>query len=203
MRHDTIRLALSSVLAAGIAAGVTATLLAAPPLPPLKPGLWESKTTVLDANGKETVPPEMEALAKMPPEMRAKMAEMMKANGAAMPDASGAMKVCMTKQLLESGQMQAVAEANGCTTTYSTQTASNWKWHSTCPQLKTESDGEAVFTSSDRWKTTLKSTVNMSGRTVVQTRIVESKWLSADCGDVKPLDLSALTGGRPPARPGR
>src|SRR6476646_1625441 len=51
------------------------------PVPPVKPGLWETKMSQLDANGREVPSPELAALSKMPPEMRDKMADAMRARG--------------------------------------------------------------------------------------------------------------------------
>lgn len=189
------RLTTSSVLALL----ATAALSAAPPMPPLKPGLWETKSTVLDANGKETAPPELAALERMPPEARARMMEMMKGRGMAMPDASGAVKVCLSKELLSADGFEQMSNTSGCTNTYSTQTTSNWKWHSTCPAMKTEMDGDAQFLSPESYKSTLKSTVNRNGQSITQTRVITSKWLSADCGDVKPVNPGRIPNG-PPAR---
>ncbi|MCC6990136.1 MAG: DUF3617 domain-containing protein [Acidobacteria bacterium] len=182
-----------------IATGAGA-LVAAPPMPPLKTGLWESRTTARDASGKEVLPPEQAALANMPPEARARMAEMMKGRGIPMPDATGAIKMCLTKELLEAGRFQQMAADGGCTTTYSTQTATTWKWHSSCSAMHVESDGEAVFTDTSI-RNTITSTVTANGQTSTTTRLSTSKWLAADCGDVKPVDPSLFSG--KPQRPGR
>jgi hypothetical protein len=61
----------------------------------VKPGLWETTISQLDANGHEVPSPELAALAKMPPEMRDKMAEAMRARGVQLPDENGAMKACL------------------------------------------------------------------------------------------------------------
>ena len=195
MRMPIRRLVAPSVLAvcAGVALG------AAPPVPPLKLGLWEARTTARDADGKDILPPEQAAMAKMPPEARARMAEMMKARGMPMPDATGAIKMCLTKELLDTGRFQQMAADAGCTTTYSTQTATAWKWHSSCPALHVESDGEAAFTDTSI-RNTITSTVTSNGQARTTTRISTSKWLAADCGDVKPIDPN-LFGAKPPRPP--
>jgi hypothetical protein len=191
MRQIGIRLTVSSVLscAAFVAVAVAA---GAPPVPPVKPGLWEARMTTLDADGHETIPPEQAALAKMPPEVKAKMAEAMKARGMSIPDANGATKVCFTKDMFESGRWQQMAADSGCTTNFSTQSSTLWKWHSTCTSLNSESDGEAVFSSPESYKTRMTTTATVGGKTKTTTRIVQSKWLAADCGDIKPFT--------PPAR---
>ena len=150
--------------------------------------------TSLDANGKEMPAPEQAALAKMTPEVRAQMAEMMKARGMVMPDESGAMKVCLTKETFDSGGWQQAAAQSGCTTNYLTQTASLWKWHSSCTSIKSESDGEVVFNSAENYRTKVTTTATVRNQTRTTTRVVQSNWLGGDCGDIKPVTANSLAG---------
>ena len=189
MRTITIRLAVASALLV-----LPVLLVAAPPTPPVKPGLWQVKMTSLDANGKEMPAPEQAALAKMTPEVRAQMAEMMKARGMVMPDESGAMKVCLTKETFDSGGWQQAAAQSGCTTNYLTQTASLWKWHSSCTSIKSESDGEVVFNSAENYRTKVTTTATVRNQTRTTTRVVQSNWLGGDCGDIKPVTANSLAG---------
>ena len=100
-----------------------------------------------------------------------------------------------TRETLDSPAWQQMAADTGCTTTYSERSSRAWKWHSTCPSMKSESDGETTFTGSEAYRTKLTSTVTVNGKTTTSTRIVQGKWLGAACGDVKPF--------APPAVPGR
>jgi hypothetical protein len=195
MRLIASSLVMSRVLSS-LAVGAVA--FAAGPVPPVKPGLWEARMTVLDANGQESPAPEQAAISRLPPEARARMADAMKARGLSMPDAHGATKVCLTRETFEAGAWQQMASDAGCTTNYSTQTASTWKWHTSCPARQSESDGEATFTNSESYRIKLTSTVTMSGKTNTSTRVIQSKWLGADCGDIKPV--TPLKPATPPAR---
>lgn len=183
MRLMTIRPIGLSVLSCLAIAAVAA----APPVPPVKPGLWETRMSGLDANGNPMPLPEQAAMSRMSPEMKAKMAETMKARGLSMPDENGATKVCYTKETFESGRWQQMASEMGCTTNYSTQSNTTWKWHTSCPAMKTESDGEAVFSSPQSYTVKLTSTVAVTGKANMSTRIIQAKWLGADCGDIKPF----------------
>ncbi len=174
-------------------AGV-ASLAAQTGAPPVKPGLWAAKMSQLDASGKEVPTPELAALAKMPPEMRGRMTEAMRARGVQLPDESGTVKVCLTPESLNSGAWQQTAADSGCTTTFSTRTNTTWKWHSSCTALKAESDGETTFTSSSSYRTKVTTTVNVQGKPTTSTRVVESTWVNASCGDVKPLTPPAARG---------
>ena len=189
MRLIVIRLAVSSVLSCLALVAAAGPL----PVPRVKPGLWEARMAALDADGHEMVPPEQAALSRLSPEARARMADAMKARGVSMPDTNGATKACLTKEMFESGMWQQMASEMGCTTNYSTLSGTTWKWHSSCTALKSESDGEAVFTSAESYRTKVTTTATVMGKTNTSTRIVQGKWLGADCGDIKPF---APTGAR-------
>jgi hypothetical protein len=188
MRLIAIRLAVSSVLS-----GFVLVAVAAGPLqvPPVKPGLWEARMSALDADGHEMAAPEQAAFARLSPEARARMADALKARGLSMPDINGATKACLTKEMFESGMWQQMASEAGCTTNYSTLTGTSWKWHSSCTALKSESDGEAVFNSAESYRTKVTTTATVMGKTRTSTRIVQGKWLGADCGDIKPFSPTA------------
>jgi hypothetical protein len=191
MRLIAIRFTAFSFLSCFVLAAVAAGQV---PVPPVKPGLWEARMSSLDANGREVARPELAAMDRLPPEARAKMAEAMKARGLSMPDASGATKVCLTKAMFESDSWQQAAKESGCTTNYSTRLGGTWKWHSSCTALKAESDGETVFASTESYRTKVTTTATVNGKTNTTTRIVQGKWLGADCGDIKPI-------APPPGRP--
>ena len=157
------------------------------PIPPVKPGLWETRMSQLDANGQEVPSPEFAALSKMPPEQRKMMAEAMRARGVQLPDANGTMKACLSKELLDSGVWQQLAAQSGCVTTFSTRTNSDWKWHTACASLQSESDGETAFSGSESYRTKMTTTSTIAGQKRTTTRIVQGKWVGAACGDVKPL----------------
>jgi uncharacterized protein DUF3617 len=184
MRLIATRLAASSVLSWFALIAATAGPL---PVPPVKPGLWEARISALDADGHEMVPPELAALSRLTPEVRARMADAMIARGVSMPDANGATRACLTKEMFESGRWQQMATESGCTTNYSTLSSTTWKWHTSCTSVKSESDGESVFSGGESYRTKVTTTATVVGKTRTSTRIVQGKWLGADCGGIKPL----------------
>ena len=184
MRLIAIRLAASSVLSCLALVAIAAGPL---PVPPVKAGLWEARMAALDVDGHEMVPPEQAALSRLSPEARARMADAMRARGLSMPDSNGATKVCLTKEMFESGRWQQMASEAGCTTNYSTLSGTSWKWHSSCTALKSESDGEMVFNSPESYRTKMTTTATVMGKTNTSTRVIQGKWLGADCGDIKPF----------------
>src|SRR4051812_41055166 len=98
-----------SVVALTVAGAVLIGAQSPVTAPPVKPGLWETRMSQLDANGKEVASPELAALARMPAAQRAQMVEMMKGRGVQMPDENGVMKACLTRETLDSGAWQQIA----------------------------------------------------------------------------------------------
>jgi hypothetical protein len=70
---------------------------------------------------------------------------------------------------------------------HSTLSATTRKWHSSCPALKSESDGEVVFSSAESYRVKMTITAMVMGKANTSTRIVQAKWLGPDCGDIKPF----------------
>jgi hypothetical protein len=124
----------------------------------------------VDASGKEVPSPELAAFSKMPPQMRAQMAAAMKARGVQMPDENGAVKSCLTRELLESDGWQQMAASTGCTTTYSTRSSSVWRWRSSCKALNSESEGETTFTGSEGYDAGHSSQVGLARRAETSSR---------------------------------
>ncbi|MEP6739416.1 MAG: DUF3617 domain-containing protein [Caldimonas sp.] len=156
--------------------------LAAAQTPPIRPGLWEVHSE-REVNGQKAAPP-ADRMKNLPPEARAKMEAMMKQRGIAV-GGDGATRVCLTKDSIASGKLQ--AEAAGCKTDYSTRTSSVWKFHSSCPAMKVESEGELVFSSADSYTMTVSSTLSSSTPPRLSKTTMNGKWLGASCGDLQPL----------------
>ena len=142
-----------------------------------KPGLWESTVTV-HTDGMPAIPPE--ALARMPPEQRARIEATMNA-----PHTS---QSCMTadsfKKPLAFGDNPNMA----CKRSITSSGAGGMDFHVECdnPRFKSTGDGhvQAVSPESIKGETTMNTT--MGGRTITSKMTFSSKWLSSDCGSVKP-----------------
>jgi hypothetical protein len=172
----------------GLSAVTTiAAVAGAPSAPPVKTGLWEVTTTRQDESGQTQ--PGMEkaaaAMKDMPPEMREQMSAMMKARGFDMSaGGGGAIRMCLNKDSFDRGQWQGMQ--GDCTTTYSAQSGSSWKWHSTCPSMKSESDGEAHFINPENYN------VKIMGRPKTMVMTMTAKWLGSNCGDIKPVTPASM-----------
>ena len=64
-------------------------------------------------------------------------------------------------------------------------------------QRRIESDGDATFISNGSYKMKVTSTVTMNGQARTTTRVMDGTFISADCGDIKPVTPATLgAGGR-------
>lgn len=65
---------------------------------------------------------------------------------------------------------------------------STWKWHTTCREPASETDGEATFTGSENYTIKITTTrMGATGQPRIMRLTMNSKWLGADRGAVKPV----------------
>jgi hypothetical protein len=171
--------ALAITLAAAAAPAQTT-----PPPPPIKPGLWQVHMD-REVNGQKA-PDMSDHLKNMPPEKRAQIEAMMKQRGIDM-SGGGVNQVCYSRETLEHSPWADIQ--TDCKPTFSTQTSSTWKWHTSCPKSGYESDGEATFTDSENYTVKSTSVSKFGDKVRNSTMTITGKWQGSDCGDLKPLNL--------------
>ena len=181
MHGTTLRSVISIfVFAAAASAGQAQNT---PPPPPIKPGLWEIHTE-REVNGQKQ-PDASERMKSLSPEKRAQYEAMMKQHGLG-TGAGGQRQVCYTREALTKSPW--TEQQTECKVTFSTRSTTAWKWHTSCPKLNLDADGEATFLNSENYSV-VSSSVTKIGDTPRNSRTtMTGKWLSSDCGDVKPLD---------------
>jgi hypothetical protein len=173
-----------SLVLVGLVAGLTGMATAQTP-PPIKPGLWQVRSERELDGQKQQMPDMSERMKNMPPEARQRMEAMMKERGVDI-GGGGDMKICLTKESLDQERWR--DERGTCKTDFSSRSGSTWKWRTTCQEPVSETDGEAAFSNPENYvvKTTTKLTMQGATRTTRMT--LTSRWLGADCGDVKPVN---------------
>jgi hypothetical protein len=148
----------------------------------VKTGLWESTITV-QTSGQIPIP---EAdLAKMSPEKRQQIEAAMKAAiaSAAQPHTVAS---CVTAEQLRKGLLFKTEDAS-CKRTIVSSSSSASEMHEEC-------SGALARTSTIRFHAVspkeidgqMHMTVTRDDRTMTSKGTIHSKWLAADCGDVKP-----------------
>lgn len=156
-----------------------------------RPGLWEMTTKVIGSPDVDKAMALMQKnMANMPPEQRKSMEDMMAKQGLVMgAGANGfSTKICVTKEMADRSQMPMQQEGN-CKNTISERTSSGLKMTYSCTNPTSSGEGQMSFTGDTGY--TMKMKVNSEVRGKIQTMDVEGtgKFVSADCGDVKPLAL--------------
>ena len=121
------------------------------------------------------------------PETRKRVGAMMKQQGIDMGGTGGPNKVCYSKEMIERGRW--AEQQNDCKTDFSSRSSSSWKWHSSCPKLGSESDGEATFSGNENYVIKTSSVSKLGGTSRTSHMTITGKWMSTECGDLKPLDL--------------
>jgi hypothetical protein len=154
--------------------------------PKMKPGLWQIHIEQeRDGQKLPNASDRMKDHMKdMTPERRKQFEEMMKQRGVD-PNATDAVKMCYSQKMVEHG---AWTDQGGCKTDFTDRSATSWKWHSVCSSLGYEGDGEATFSDADNFTVKSSGVATAGGKTVKSNSTRTGKWLSADCGDVKPMD---------------
>jgi len=150
---------------------------------PIKPGLWQIQME-RETNGQKS-PDMSERLKNMPPERRAQVEAAMKQRG--IENGGNTVKVCQTREMLDPTKF--VNPLPDCKTTYSSRTNSSWKSHTSCSQNRLESDSEIIFAGPESYTVKTTSTLQSAGQTKTTHMTSTGKWLSADCGDIKPLSI--------------
>jgi hypothetical protein len=176
-----ISYALLAIVAAGFSAPVSAQNL--------KPGLWEMTHNVKSASGEleKARALAQQQMANMPPEQRRMMEEAMAKHGVQMGGGPGPMnmKTCLTKEMVERNEMP--AHQGDCKTTKQQRTGNTMKVVYTCTKPPSTTEGEYTVVSPEAF--TMKMTVHttLEGRRDTMTVDGSGKWLSADCGKLKPV----------------
>ncbi|WP_310383101.1 DUF3617 domain-containing protein [Roseateles sp.] len=156
----------------------------------LKPGLWEISSSLQSGSGEmeKAMAQMQQQMASMSPEQKKMMQEMMKGQGVAL--ASGGpggmrMQVCMTKEMLDRNE---VATPEGdCKSTYAARVGNTMKMAFTCSKPPSSGEGQVEFVSPQGYKSRMTITSSAAGRSEKMDMDSQGKWLSAECGAVKPI----------------
>jgi hypothetical protein len=173
-----------------IAAAVGAFLLISTPASAqvrMRPGLWEHNFTVKSQSGQmeKAMSDMQQQMASMPPEQRKMVEEMMAKQGMSMGAQGRSVKMCITKEQAERDELP--QQDGSCTQQVVQRTSNMIKVKFTCTgQPPASGESEVMFSSPTSY--TGKSIVNttVEGRPERMTMDQTGKWLSADCGNIKP-----------------
>ncbi len=155
----------------------------------MKPGLWENSFTVKSESGKiEKAMADLKSkMASMPAEQRKMMEEVMAKQGLGVSQQANNVKVCISQEQAKNLEIPQGQNEN-CTHEIVKRTNNSVKMKFDCKGVR-ETSGEGEFT--------LTSPTAYNGKTIVHTTLngkqdrmdmtQKGKWLSSDCGAIKPL----------------
>lgn len=145
-----------------------------------KPGLWEIQQQMqLDPAQQKQMDEARKQMAAMPPEQRKMMEDMMARQGVGVDLAGGGskVKICIGKE--DAAPIEKRADC-----AYDSQrSGATWKVKYRCTKPVSEGDIEVTTLSPERYTMKMRGT-DAKGRAMAMQG--EGKWLSADCGNLKP-----------------
>jgi hypothetical protein len=131
-------------------------------------------------------------MAEMPPEQRKMMEQMMARQGVQFSLKAGggmATRMCMTREMAERNEVP-LQQQGDCTHKRTPGAGGTMKISFTCTNPKTSGEGEVSFQGDTGYRMKMKMFSEAAGRPEVVNMDASAKWLGADCGSVRPLQVS-------------
>ncbi|HWH82484.1 MAG TPA: DUF3617 domain-containing protein [Burkholderiaceae bacterium] len=153
------------------------------------PGLWEHRFTIKSDDGKmEAAMAQMQKqLAALPPEQRAQMEAMMASRGVKIGAQGTSAKYCLSKEQAAKPAEPHLNSAD-CTRQDVTRSGNTMKFRFECSRPQpVKGDGEMTFTSDKAYSGRSNVVTQMGGQPQQMAMEMSGQWLSADCGDIKPI----------------
>ena len=156
----------------------------------IKPGLWEMTTRMSSASGEmEKAMADMQKqMAQMTPEQRKMMQDMMGKQGMAMGAGGSTVKVCISKEMAERNEVGGGQQGN-CKQTSSPRSGNTMKFSYTCSNPPSSGEGQVTFVSPEAYSMKMTSSHMAGGKSEKMTIDSNGKFLSTDCGGIKPTAM--------------
>lgn len=152
------------------------------------PGLWEIRNRMGGNPEMEKAMADMQRqLAAMPPAQRQQMEAMMGQNGMSV-GAGGAMilKVCITPEMAARAELPSQTEGD-CTMTVVSRSGNTLKSKFVCQNPPSTGEGRFTFNGDKAYTSHVVMRTTRNGKPETLTVDGDARWLSASCGNVKPL----------------
>jgi len=159
----------------------------------MKPGLWSlsNQVTSSDPDVAQAMSAMQQQMANMSPEQRQQMQKMMQQNGVQLDiGAGGALqtRLCMTRDMAERKEFP--VQQGDCKQTFTQQSSTRGHIAFTCTKPRVSGEGDVTADSDTSYRAHMKIKNDEQGRNQVVDMDVTGKWLSADCGNVRPIAVS-------------
>jgi hypothetical protein len=158
----------------------------------MKPGLWSLSNTMTssDPQVSQAMAAMQQQMANMSPEQRQQMQKMMRQNGVQLDvGAGGALqtKMCMSREMAERKEFP--VQQGDCKQTFTQQSSTRGRIAFSCTKPKVSGEGEVTADSDTSYRAHMKIKSEEQGRNQVVDMDVTGKWLSADCGNIRPIPI--------------
>ncbi len=154
-----------------------------------KPGLWEITNKMGGSAEMDKAMAQMQQqMASMPPTQRKQMEDMLAKQGMSLGAGAGggiSMKVCMTREMVERNEVPPPQQGD-CKSSASPRVGNTQKISFSCTQPPSSGEGQITYTSNEAYTMKMVTTSTVKGKPEKMTLDGSGKWLSADCGAVKP-----------------
>lgn len=157
------------------------------------PGLWETTMNMQSAD--KQLQAQMEQaraqLAKLPPEQRKMMEDMMAKQGVGMGAAGNSFRYCLSKEQAERAEVPTDNEGR-CKRETVERSGSTLRFKVVCSNPPSTGQGEITFKGDKAYDMKMSFESQRQGKTDRMDMNGSARWLSADCGNLKPV-----AGGKP------
>jgi hypothetical protein len=155
----------------------------------LKPGLWEVTNNMKSGSGQmEKAQAQMQQqMASMSPEQRKMMEKTLAEHGVKMgAGGPGGMtaRTCMTKEMVERNELP--AQKGDCKTTKQERSGNTVRMAFTCTNPPSSGEGQFTIQSPETYTMKMAVKTSIDGKPETMNMDASGKWLSADCGSIKP-----------------
>jgi len=155
----------------------------------MKPGLWEISSKMIGGTGEmaDAMAEMQKEMASMPPAERKQMEAMMAKHGASMgkPGAGMTLKICLTPDMIKQNQFN--QQRGNCQHSTSPRVGNTLKFSMTCSNPTSSGEGVVTIISPEAYSTKMTLSTTQGGKTEVMKMESASRFLSADCGNIKPM----------------
>lgn len=157
----------------------------------MKPGLWEINNKMGGDMGAQMAAAQAQMqkqMASMSPEQRKQMEKMMGQQGVSMaPGAGGGMaaRVCISKEM--AARNEPPPQQGDCKQEQLQKTGNTTRFKYTCSKPPSSGEGEVTMHSPESYTMKMKTTTQTKGKPESMTMEAQGKWLSNDCGTLKPI----------------
>ena len=164
----------------------------------MKPGLWEVTNNMKSGSGGQMEQAQVQMqqqMAKMTPEQKKMMQDMMAKQGMQMGSGPGggmSVKTCITKEMAARDELP--MQQGDCRTTNQQKSGNTMKFAVACANPPSTGEGQVTLTSPEAFSMRMAVQSKAGGQSHTVNMEGTGRWLSADCGSVKPMPMGPAGG---------